>query len=69
MPIRVAALSRWHVHADEYARAIQTHDDAERVALWDERPERERAWQEEVGTPFTALISQRCSRAARCASG
>jgi predicted dehydrogenase len=35
-PLRIAALSAWHVHAEEYARAAMDHPDTELVAVWDE---------------------------------
>ncbi len=35
-------LSRWHVHADEYAKAVNDHPDARVAAVWDENPERGR---------------------------
>ncbi len=37
---RVAILSFWHVHAEDYAREAEEHPDAEIVAVWDEDPQR-----------------------------
>ncbi len=37
---RVAILSFWHVHAEDYARETEAHPNAEIVAIWDEDPER-----------------------------
>jgi len=37
-------LSRWHVHADEYAKDVNDHPHAEVVAVWDEDGERGSAW-------------------------
>lgn len=50
--IRIAILSFWHVHAQEYALDSATHPDTEIVAVWDEVPERGRAEAEKRGVPF-----------------
>jgi 1,5-anhydro-D-fructose reductase (1,5-anhydro-D-mannitol-forming) len=47
--IRVAILSFWHVHADEYAREVIKHSATQLVAAWDELPERGRKEAEERG--------------------
>lgn len=52
MTLRVAMLSRWHVHANEYCNAIRQHEDADVVAVWDERPDRGSAWATELDVPF-----------------
>lgn len=51
-PLRIAVLSRWHVHADEYAKAVNDHPEARVTAVWDEVPERGRAWAAELGVEF-----------------
>ncbi len=38
--VRVAVLSYWHVHAQDYARQAQSHPRTELVAVWD--PDKER---------------------------
>ena len=48
----VAMLSRWHVHADQYAREIRQNADAEVVAVWDEDPARGASWAQELAVPF-----------------
>ena len=50
--MRVALLSRWHVHAEDYAREARELDDIEIVRVWDEVPARGSAWGEELGVPF-----------------
>jgi 1,5-anhydro-D-fructose reductase (1,5-anhydro-D-mannitol-forming) len=40
--IRVAILSFWHVHADDYAKEVIKHNATQLVAAWDELPERGR---------------------------
>ncbi|GCE48149.1 putative dehydrogenase [Thermosporothrix hazakensis] len=50
--IRVAMISFWHVHAQDYATQAQKHPDVEIVAAWDEQPERGRQWAERLGVKF-----------------
>ena len=50
--LRVAMLSRWHVHADQYASEIRAHADADVTAVWDEDANRGGAWASELGVPF-----------------
>jgi len=50
--IKVALLSRWHVHADDYAQDIQSHDHMSIELVWDEDPERGGAWAKELHVPF-----------------
>ena len=52
--LRVAMLSRWHVHANQYAAETRANPDADVVAVWDEDSERGTAWAEELGGPFEA---------------
>ena len=46
--VRVAMLSRWHVHAAEYAARVNGERQAQVVAVWDEMPERGREWADEL---------------------
>jgi scyllo-inositol 2-dehydrogenase (NAD+) len=50
--INVAMLSRWHVHANDYAREAMAHPDIEIKMVWDEEPERGRQWASELGVQF-----------------
>ncbi|MDE0037145.1 MAG: Gfo/Idh/MocA family oxidoreductase [Gammaproteobacteria bacterium] len=52
--LRVAMLSRWHVHANQYAGETRANPDADVVAVWDEDGQRGTAWAEELGVPFEA---------------
>lgn len=56
--IGVAMLSRWHVHADDYALQAASHPDLEVRAIWDEEPERGRAWAAELGVPFVSELDE-----------
>ena len=61
--LRIAVLSRWHVHADEYAKAINDHPDSRVAAVWDEDPQRGQRWATELGVDFVpdyaALMARR----------
>lgn len=60
--LRVAMLSRWHVHADQYAGEIAAHPEGEVSAVWDEDAARGRAWAEELGVPFEAELDRLLAR-------
>ena len=50
--INVALLSRWHVHANDYALQAAKNEHILIKAVWDEDTERGRKWAEELGVPF-----------------
>ncbi len=50
--LRVAVLSRWHVHADQYAREVAANDRAEVALAWDEQPDLGAEWAAKLGVPF-----------------
>lgn len=50
--LKVALVSRWHVHANEYAAAVKRYENAEIVAVWDENAERGKKWAEELGCRY-----------------
>jgi 1,5-anhydro-D-fructose reductase (1,5-anhydro-D-mannitol-forming) len=50
--LRVAVLSFWHVHAQDYASEAEEHPGAELCAVWDEDAERGRTEASERGVPF-----------------
>ena len=50
--LRVAVLSRWHVHADQYAREVAANDRAEVALAWDEQPDLGAQWAAKLGVPF-----------------
>ncbi|PJN56509.1 hypothetical protein PAEVO_32320 [Paenibacillus sp. GM2FR] len=52
--LNVAMLSKWHVHADDYARRLQSHGNVKLTAVWDEQPERGSEWAARLGTDFEA---------------
>lgn len=50
--LRVAMLSKWHVHAKGYANLLKTFGNVEITAVWDEERERGRSWAAELGADF-----------------
>jgi 1,5-anhydro-D-fructose reductase (1,5-anhydro-D-mannitol-forming) len=55
-PVGIATLSFWHVHADEYSSAAQTHPDTRLIAIWDADAERGESAARERGVPFAAEL-------------
>ena len=60
--LRVAVLSRWHVHAGQYAREVAENERAEVAAVWDERPDLGAAWAEQLGVPFESDLDRLLAR-------
>lgn len=50
--IRLAVLSYWHVHANDYSKQAAEHSDTEIVAVWDDQPERGQAAAQRWGGQF-----------------
>ncbi len=50
--LKVGLVSRWHVHADEYANAVRQYENAEIAAVWDENAERGKKWAQELGCRY-----------------
>lgn len=59
---RVAILSFWHVHAEDYAREAEANPETEIVAVWDEAPERGRAAARKRGVDFHADLNELLAR-------
>ncbi|NCC48239.1 MAG: Gfo/Idh/MocA family oxidoreductase [Clostridia bacterium] len=60
--IRIAMLSKWHVHAVDYAKQIRQSGKAEITCIWDDDAERGRAWAEELGVDFEGNLDQLLTR-------
>ena len=60
--LKVAMLSGWHVHAKDYANQVSKIENAAISAVWDEDPERGRAWADELGVPFEEDLQQVLNR-------
>ncbi|MBQ7121571.1 MAG: Gfo/Idh/MocA family oxidoreductase [Clostridia bacterium] len=60
--LRVAMLSKWHVHAEGYARDFLKTGKARITAVWDEKTERGVEWAEELGVDFEADLDTLLAR-------
>lgn len=60
--LRVAMLSKWHVHAAGYARDIISTGKAEIVAIWDEDAARGIDWAKEFNVDFEADLDTLLSK-------
>lgn len=60
--LRVAMLSKWHVHAGGYANTVKNHPGAEITVVWDENKERGEAWAKEIGCDFEPCIDTLLAR-------
>ncbi len=56
--LNVALLSRWHVHADDYANQVRGNNDITITMVWDEDLERGKQWAQELGVPFEAELDE-----------
>ncbi|WP_082235695.1 Gfo/Idh/MocA family protein [Halobacillus massiliensis] len=50
--IKTALLSKWHVHAVDYAEQAQNQENLSIHVIWDEDEERGRKWAQELGVSF-----------------
>lgn len=50
--LKVAMLSKWHVHAEGYANTVLKTGKAEITAVWDDNEERGSAWAKELGCDY-----------------
>lgn len=60
--LRVAMLSKWHVHAAGYARDIMSTGKAEIVAVWDENIQRGKDWAQDLNVNFEADLDTLLAR-------
>ena len=60
--IKVAMLSKWHVHAGGYANMVKNSGKAEIVAVWDDDTARGEAWAAELGAEFIADLDALLAR-------
>lgn len=60
--LRVAMLSKWHVHAAGYARDIMSTGKAEIVAVWDENIQRGKDWAQDLNVKFEADLDTLLAR-------
>lgn len=62
MTVRVAILSFWHIHGNDYANASVAHPDVEIMAVWDEDPARGQEAAARFGVPFLADLESVLTR-------
>lgn len=60
--VNILMLSKWHVHAVDYARMIKEQGDAKITCVWDEDIARGSAWAKELGVPFEADLDKALAR-------
>ena len=60
--IKVAMLSKWHVHAGGYANMVKNSGKAEIAAVWDDDTARGEAWAAELGAEFIADLDALLAR-------
>ncbi len=60
--IRIGMLSKWHVHAGDYAKQVKESNNAVITAVWDDNGERGKAWAEELGVDFEADLDRFLAR-------
>ncbi|SEL52003.1 Gfo/Idh/MocA family protein [Paenibacillus sp. OK003] len=56
MTIRIGKISLWHVHAWDYIKQAQEHEDTVMAAIWDEDAERGQEAAERLNVPFYASL-------------
>ena len=60
--LKVAMLSRWHVHAEGYAREFKSRDDVLLTAVWDEEPDKGAEFAKKLGISFEADLDKLLGR-------
>ena len=60
--LRVAMLSRWHVHAGGYAKEFQSRDDVILTVVWDEEPDKGNEFAEKLGVEFESDLDKLLAR-------
>ena len=60
--LKVAMLSKWHVHAEGYARDLLATGKVQITCIWDEKPERGAEWAQRLGVDFEADIDKLLAR-------
>jgi scyllo-inositol 2-dehydrogenase (NAD+) len=56
--INVALLSKWHVHAEDYAKQAAKNEYLSIQMVWDEDEKRGNEWAEQLGVPFEKDLQQ-----------
>jgi predicted dehydrogenase len=61
--VNVLMLSKWHVHAEGYAKTVQEQPDAQITCVWDDDAERGAAWAKGLGVDFEPDLGKALARA------
>jgi len=61
--VKVLAISKWHVHAEEYAGFANSQADATVTCVWDEDAARGAAWAAELDADFEPDLAKALARA------
>jgi len=60
--LKVAMLSKWHVHAEGYANMLRNSGKAEITAVWDDNAERGSEWAARLGADFEPDLDKLLAR-------
>ncbi|PAF32796.1 Gfo/Idh/MocA family oxidoreductase [Paenibacillus sp. 7516] len=58
MTIRIGKISLWHVHAWDYIKQVQEHEDTEIAAVWDDNAQRGQEAAERLNVPYFASLEE-----------
>lgn len=61
--VNVAMLSKWHVHAEGYAKRVLATEKAKITAVWDDDEKRGSEWAKELGCFFSTDLDEVLARA------
>lgn len=61
--LKVAMLSKWHVHAEGYAEYLKSQPEVELAAVWDEEPRRGAEWANKLNVDFEPCLDALLARA------
>ena len=60
--VNVLMLSKWHVHAEGYAKTIMAQPDAKVTCIWDDDAERGKKWAAALNVPFEPDMNKALAR-------
>lgn len=58
MTIRIGKISLWHVHAWDYIKQAQEHEDTEIAAVWDDNSQRGQEAAERLNVPYFSSLEE-----------
>jgi len=60
--VNILMISKWHVHADGYAKAVSAQPDAKVSCVWDDDTERGEKWAQDLEVPFEPDLDKALAR-------